>query len=194
MLEWVAISFSRVSSQPRSWTCLSCIGRRMLYHWVTREAHIFIHTHIHTHIRGFPYNSISKESACNAGDLCLIPGLGRSPGEGNGNPLQCSWLENSMDGGAWQVTVHGVSRVRHDLATKPPPHIHIHITESHCYTSKTNNTVNQLSFNKEWLSWKKLQRINAGEDVEKREPYYTAGRNVICFSHYWEQYGDSLTN
>ena len=49
-----------------------------------------------------------KEFACNAGDLGSIPGSGRSPGEGNGNPLQYSCLENSMDRGAWPVTVHGV--------------------------------------------------------------------------------------
>ena len=51
--------------------------------------------------RGFAGVSDSKESACKAGDLGLIPGLGRSPGEGNGNPLQYSCLENSMDSGAW---------------------------------------------------------------------------------------------
>ena len=58
---------------------------------------------------GFPGGSDSKASACNAGDLGLIPGLGRSPGEGNGNPLQYSCLENPMDGGAWQAIVHGVT-------------------------------------------------------------------------------------
>ena len=47
--------------------------------------------------------SDGKESACNVGDPCLIPGLGRSPGEGNGNPFQYSYLENSMDRGAWQA-------------------------------------------------------------------------------------------
>ena len=51
---------------------------------------------------------IVEVSACNAGDLSLVPGSGRSPGEGNGNPLQYSCLENSMDGGAWWATVHGV--------------------------------------------------------------------------------------
>ena len=56
-----------------------------------------------------------------AGDPDLIPGSGRSPGERNGNPLQYSCLENLMDRGAWQATVHGVARVGHDLATKPPP-------------------------------------------------------------------------
>jgi len=49
-------------------------------------------------------------SACNTGDLGSIPGLGRSPGEGNGNPLQYSCLENPMDGGAWWATVHGVAK------------------------------------------------------------------------------------
>ena len=48
----------------------------------------------------------------------MIPGLGRSPGEGNGNPLQYSCLENPMDRGAWQATVHGVAGVGHDLVTK----------------------------------------------------------------------------
>ena len=50
----------------------------------------------------------------------LISGLGRSPGKENGNPLQYSCLENPMDRGAWQATVHGVTRAGHDLATKPP--------------------------------------------------------------------------
>ena len=53
-----------------------------------------------------------KASACNAGDLGSIPGSGRSPGEGNGNPLQYSCLENPMDGGAWWATVHGVAKSR----------------------------------------------------------------------------------
>ena len=59
----------------------------------------------------------SKESICNAGDPGLIPGLGRSPGEGKGNTLQYSCLENSMDRRAWRATVHGVSRVRHNWVT-----------------------------------------------------------------------------
>ena len=58
----------------------------------------------------FPGGSNGKVSAYNAGDLGLIPGLGRFPGEGNGNPLQYSCLENPMDGGAWQATAHGVAK------------------------------------------------------------------------------------
>ena len=57
---------------------------------------------------GFPRGSEVKASACNAGDLGLNPGLGRSPGEGNGNPLQYSCLENPMDRGASWATVHRV--------------------------------------------------------------------------------------
>ena len=68
--------------------------------------------------QGFPHSSVGKESACNAGDQSSILGSGRSPGEGNGNPLQYSCLENSMDRGAWQATVHWVARVGHNLATK----------------------------------------------------------------------------
>ena len=59
---------------------------------------------------GFPHASDGKESACNAGDLGSIPGLGRSPGEGNGYPLQYSCPENSTDRGAWWPTVHGVAK------------------------------------------------------------------------------------
>ena len=60
--------------------------------------------------RGFAGGSDSKESACHVGDLGSIPGLGRSPGGGHGNPLQYSCLGNPMDRGAWLATVHGVSR------------------------------------------------------------------------------------
>ena len=59
---------------------------------------------------GFPGGLDSTESACNAEDPGLIPRLGRSPGEGNGYPLQYSCLENSMDGEAWWATIHGVSK------------------------------------------------------------------------------------
>ena len=63
-------------------------------------------------VTGFPDSSVGKKSACSAGDLGSIPGLGRSPGEGKGYPLQYSGLENSID-----YIVHGVTRVGHDGAT-----------------------------------------------------------------------------
>ena len=59
---------------------------------------------------GFPCGSAGKETTCNEGDLGLIPELGRSPGEGNSYPIQYSDLENSMDRGAWQATVHGITK------------------------------------------------------------------------------------
>ena len=58
----------------------------------------------------FPGGSDGKEFACNAGDPGLSPGLGRHPGDGNGNPLQYSCLENSMDRGALWATVHGAAK------------------------------------------------------------------------------------
>ena len=67
----------------------------------------------------FPRSSVGKSWACNVGNSGSIPGLGRSPGEWNGNPLQCSCLENPMDRGGWRATVHGVARVRHNWATEP---------------------------------------------------------------------------
>jgi len=57
-------------------------------------------------------SSVDKESACSAGDPGSIPGSGRSPGEGNGNPLQYPYLENLMDRGAWWAAVHGVAKSR----------------------------------------------------------------------------------
>ena len=60
--------------------------------------------------RGFPGGSVVKNPPANAGDVGLIPALRRSPGEGNGNPLQYSCLENPGDSGAWQAIVHGVTK------------------------------------------------------------------------------------
>ena len=65
-------------------------------------------------IQGFPGGSDGKLSTCNAGNPGLIPRSGRSPREGNGNPLQYSCLENPMDGGTWWATVHGSHRVGHN--------------------------------------------------------------------------------
>ena len=70
----------------------------------------YIHlTTIKHQLPGFPGGSDGKESACNAGDQGSVPGLGRSPGGGNGNPLQYSCLEDSMDRGAWRAIVCGVA-------------------------------------------------------------------------------------
>ena len=78
-------------------------------------------------ILGSPSGSDGKESACNAGYLCSIPGLGRSPAEGNGYPLQYSCLKNSRDRGAWQLQSMMSQRVGHDWATS-----HFQINSSLC--------------------------------------------------------------
>ena len=84
-------------------------------------------------MKGFTSGSEGKESACKAGDTGLIPGLGRSSGEGEGYPLQYSCLENPMDGGAWWATVHGVvksqTRLRDFTFT-----LHSHVLEKEMAT------------------------------------------------------------
>ena len=73
---------------------------------------------MYIHTQGLPNGSNGKVSACNAEDLDSIPGSGRCPGEGNGNPLQDFCLENLMDRAAGGLQSMGLQRVRHDLATK----------------------------------------------------------------------------
>ena len=76
---------------------------------------------------GFPGGTVLENSTAStegARDEGLIPGSGRSPREGNGNPLQYFCLGNPMEGGAWWAIAHGVARVGHDLATKPPSNNH----------------------------------------------------------------------
>ena len=87
----------------RSWICL----RQDLKNVYFGLHHLMI-------FWGFPGSSAGKESAYNAGDLGSIPGSGRFPGEGNGYPLQYSYLENLINRGVWQATFHGGCRVRHD--------------------------------------------------------------------------------
>ena len=116
ILERVATSYSRGSSRPRNRTWVSCIVRQILYHWATVAYTqpllcVYIYTHIHTHM-GFCGGSDVKESACSMGDLGSIPGLGRSPGEGHGNPLQYSCLENPHGENSLRATVRGVTKSR----------------------------------------------------------------------------------
>ena len=83
-------------------------------------------------IQDFPGDSDSKASVYNAGDPCSIPGLGRSPGEGNGNPLQYYCLENPMDRGAWQATVHGVTKSRICMEIQKTSHSQSDLEKQEC--------------------------------------------------------------
>ena len=121
------------------------------------------------HTGGFPGGAVVKNSPASAGDAKdegSFPGSERSPGVGNGNPLQYSCLENSMNRRGLRATVHGV-----DWATEPP-----------CTTSHWS----------EWPFSKSLQIENAGEGVEKRETSHALGGNVNRWSYCGEQYGSSL--
>ena len=134
MIKWIYSYFVVVQSLSRVWL-LDCSTPGYPVHYLPE----FAQTHVHWwccyltisssaapfsfYLQSFPASgsfpmsqlpggSHSKASVFNAGEPGSIPGSGRFPGEGNGNPLQYSWLENSMDGGAWWATVHGVAKSR----------------------------------------------------------------------------------
>ena len=103
----LSIHLTRLINRPYLFTppCSLCLN----------ALSVFLHlTLTHLPYQGFPGSSEVKASACNVGDPGSIPGLGRSPGEGNGNPLQYSCLENPMDGGAWWLQSTGSQGVGHD--------------------------------------------------------------------------------
>ena len=100
---------------------------RKLFEYIFHRENSIIHT---------PFWFVMGAQICNTVELCSIPGLGRSPGEGNGNPLQDSCLENPMDREAWRATVLGVTKVGHDWETNTLPFIclliHIHTYFKDC--------------------------------------------------------------
>ena len=100
-----------------------------------------------------PWCSEGKESVSNAGDSSSVPGLGRSPGEGNGNLLQYSCLENPMDRGAWQATVHGVAKSWTQLSNQ---HFHFHRTQ--------NSDRDRVKWQNRWL---KVNRKKYGRPLYK---------------------------
>ena len=105
---------NRLSMHTRIWRGVSSIAKN-----ISGNGHQLDSLTIgdeNTSFESYPGSSAGNESACNAGDLGLIPGLGRSPGEGNGNPLQYFCLENSMDRGAWRATVHWVAKSQIQLS------------------------------------------------------------------------------
>ena len=99
MLEWIAIPFSKGPSQLSDWTWVSCISGGFFTIWAVGKAPQI--TYNSTIYYGLPWWLRRKACVCSAGDPDSIPGSGTSPGEGNGNPLQYSCLENPMYRGAW---------------------------------------------------------------------------------------------
>ena len=110
-----------------------------LFQWPPRPCHI---RPLPTFLRGFPGGSDGKESAFNVGDLSLIHELGRSPGEGNGYPLQYSCLENPLDKGAWLATAHRVTKSQTQLK-QLSMHVGTHATS---LTSLTSNLLTKQAF------------------------------------------------
>ena len=120
--------------------------------------------------KSFPGSSDSKESACNAGDPDSIPGSGSYPGEGNGNPLQYSHLENPMEGGAWQawrVTVHGVTKS--------------YMTQWLTLSLSWRQTVNQVVHKYKWKALEGNERGCTSEhtnDESAKQPYCWYGESL----------------
>ena len=116
ILESVAIPFSRGFSHSRDQTQVCCIAGSFFTIWATR---------------GFPGGSSGKDPTCQWGDvrdMGSVPGLGRSPGGGHGNPLQYSCLENPMDRGVWQAAAHSVTKS--DMTEHTHTHTHTHTHSS----------------------------------------------------------------
>ena len=117
ILELAAMPCSRGSSRPRDPARIS-VALALIGDYAPLRPFLFLKKYPPPW--GFPGGSEDKASACSAGDPGSIPGLGRSPGEGNGNPLQYSCLENPVDRGAWRATVHRVAKTQTRL------HFHFH--------------------------------------------------------------------
>ena len=116
ILSWVSknLKFNQNSCMSWSWLCMDqTLNLLQFIPWMHFWGYL-------VYSSGFPAGSEVKASASNARDPGSIPGSGRSPGEGNGNPLSYSCLENPIDGGAWWATVHGVAKSRTRLSNLCP--------------------------------------------------------------------------
>ena len=120
--------------------------------------------------KGLSWSLDSKESSCNAGDPDLIPGLGRSPVEGNGNPLQYSCLENPMDGEALQATVHGIAKSWTRLSYW---HIYFHFSYVYKQGSSTVKFVHHTSREKGLIV--QLRTSLAFFSAEAKLPFQAGG-------------------
>ena len=162
------------------------------------------------------FHSISiapKSSVCNTGDLGSIPGLGRSPGEGNGSPLQYSCLENPMDGGAWWATVHGVAKSRTQLSDfthsltlsgqgckASPPETSQHLPTAFCRLLKVKDTLQQHT-----ISWGEKLLLKNDLEIRKKKYPKNSSSNLwinknqilqswkLCFFAYWNPHSHLAT-
>ena len=98
---------------------------------------------------GFPCSSAGKESACNVGDQGSIPGLARSPGEGNGNPLHCSCLENPRDGQVWWAAIYGVAQSQTQLKwlSSSSRNTILEFSKSIVFVIQKNKSIKETAFN-----------------------------------------------
>ena len=140
---------------------------------------------------GFLFSSVSKASACNARELGSIPGLGRSSGEGNSNPLQYSCLENPMDRGAWWATVRGIARVRHNLALffffsflmwELTGLANIDILNVECEGKRCTKDDTFLAWEPKWLGCH-LSYKSTGGRKEFFKLEFREGNQEFCFGH-----------
>ena len=108
----LAVPWTTACQAPLSSTISPNLLKFMSIELVTLSKHLILCCPLLLLPSIFPCGSVGKESTYNAGDMCSIPGLERSPGEGNGNALQYSCLENPMNTGAWRATVHRVAKIQ----------------------------------------------------------------------------------
>ena len=129
-------------------SCVICIGRWVLYYWCHLGSPKYVCVCVCVCVYfwnfctflGLPCSSNSKESGWNAGDPGSNPGMGKSSREGNGNPRQYSCLENPMDGGAWQATVHWVAKSWTWLSNQLLPLLCTGFYQASPFCIPTNNT------------------------------------------------------
>ena len=152
----------------------------------TLHAHMHTHTHTHTHMC-FPGASDGKESACNPGDSGSIPGLGRPPGEGNGNPLQYSWWKIPWTEEAGELQSMGLQKLGHDWETFTSFHIyiyiHIYIYVCVCTNKKRLKTCLLKGYNSEFLKWgRSVGVIHCFRAIITTASLPTA---IISILHWW---------
>ena len=132
------------------------------------------------HIIGFPGGSVGKESPCNAraaANMGSIPDLGKSPGEGHGNPIQYSCLENPMNRGAWQATVHRVAKSwtwLKWLSTHACMHAHNYIQNGHIHSFNQYYWVSWALWIQQWTEYQRLPSWSLYYGRQRRAvPKYT---------------------